>query len=165
MKNIVVILPLLFFFQTFSQTQSHYDNVLLNKPADYKKAEPIVILAADYVYSSPISKDDVNRTNAISFIRKWMLGTPDFSFTFDETIAKVSKSDVEMAPLYMTCLVMYALQKGKGTDREEIRYNAYIKLVEYCENPANNYKARGEVKKMVDAKNQGRLKEYIEIKK
>lgn len=124
-----------------------------------------MMLAADYVYSTPISKDDVNRTNAITFIRKWMLGTPDFSFTFDETIAKISKSDVEMASLYMTCLVRYAIQKGKGTDREEIRYNAFVKMAEYCENPANNYKARGEVKKMIDAKNQGKLKEYIEIKK
>jgi hypothetical protein len=139
--------------------------VLLNTPNDYRKAEPIVTLAADYVYSSPISKDDVSRSNAISFIRRWMQGTPDFSFPFDETISKISKSDGEIVPMYMTCLVRYAIQKGKGTDRDEIKYNAYVQLAEYCENPVNNYKIRGEVKKMIDAKNQGKLKEYLEIKK
>jgi len=164
-KNIILLGILLYTINSFSQSHSQYDNVLLSKPADYKKAEPIVILAADYVYTSPISKDDVNRTNAISFIRKWMQGTPDYSFPFDETISKIAKTDGEMVPLYMTCLVRYAIQKGKGTDREEIKYNAYIQLAEFCENPANSYKARGEVKKMIDAKNQGKLKEYLEIKK
>jgi len=34
----------------------------------------------------------------------------------------------------------------------------------YCENPDNNYKPRGEMKKMLDAKNQNKLKEYLETK-
>lgn len=165
MKKILIAILLLVSLDSFSQGPSQFDNIMLSKPADYKKAEPYVVLAAEYVYSSAIDKDDVHRMNAISFIMRWMQGTPDFSFTFDETITKVTKSDNELIGIYMVCLAKYALEKGKGVDREEVKYNAYILMAEYCENPLNNYKIRGETKKMIDAKNQGKLKEYLDSKK
>jgi len=164
-KKILTIVLLFLAFSSFSQSPSLYDNIILSKPDDYRKAEPYVVLAADYVYASAINKDDIHRSNAISFIMRWVQGTPDFSFSYDETIAKISKSDNEMIGLYVTCLASSALQKGKGADREDIKYNAYLLIAEYCENPLNNYKARGEVKKMIEAKNQGKLKEYLETKK
>jgi hypothetical protein len=47
-------------------------------------------------------------------------------------------------------------------DRDELKLNSYRMLAIYCENPANNYKPRGEMKKMIDAKNQNKLKEYLD---
>jgi len=149
----------------YSQSPSQYDNVLLTNASEFRKAEPQVMLAADYVYNSPIDKDDAHRTNAIRFIMKWMQGTPDYSFPIDETLTKITKNDNELFGVYMACITKYALQKGKGTDREDIKYNSFLLLANYCENPANNYRVRGEVKKMIDAKNQNKLKEYLESKK
>jgi hypothetical protein len=152
-------------FSTFAQNKSQYDNVFLTTANDFKRAEPQVILASDYVYSNPVEKDNAHRESAINFVMKWMQGTPDFSFPLDETLTKIAKNDYDLIGVYIACCAKYALEKGKGVSRDDIKYNSYVLLVTYCENPNNNYKIRGEVKKLADAKNQGKLKEYLESKK
>lgn len=164
MKTFLSILFLSAAFSTFSQTISQYDNILLTTANEYRRAEPQVILAADYVYSTPIDKDNQNRKNAISFITRWMSGTSDFSFVMDATIMKVTNNDRDVLGVYVACLTKYALEKGKGVDREELKLNSFLLLAKYCENPDNNYKSRGETKKLIEAKNQGKLKDYLDSK-
>ena len=162
MKVFLSLLLMLLAVNSFSQNTSQYDNILLNTAADYRKAEPMVSLAADYVYTTPIDKENINRKNAIAFILRWMQGTSDYSFAVDESMRKITNDDRELIGLYAACITGYALQKGKGVDRDELKLNSYRMLAIYCENPANNYKPRGEMKKMIDAKNQNKLKEYLD---
>jgi len=164
MKTMFLILFWCVAFSAFSQNTSQYDNIPLHTAADYRKAEPHVILASDYVYSSPIDKEDLNRKNAVSFVMKWMQGTSDYSFGMDETISKISNGENEILGLYFTFLAKYALSKGKGADRDDLKYNAYLMLATYCENPVNNFRIRGEVKKLIEAKNQDKLKEFLDSK-
>lgn len=163
-KTIFSIFFLCVAFSVFSQNTSQYDNIPLSSASNYRKAEPQVMLAADYVYSTPIDKDNINRKNAISFIMKWMAGTSDYSFGMDVTINKIANGDNEILSLYFVCLAKYALAKGKGVDREDLKLNAYMLLATYCENPNNKYKPRSEVKKMIEAKNQNKLKEFLDSK-
>lgn len=164
MKTLLSILFYITAISVFSQNTSQYDNIPLNSAAAFRKAEPQVILAADYAYSSPIDKENMNRKNAISFVMKWMAGTSDYSFGMDETISKISNGENEILGIYFISLAKYALSKGKGVDREDAKYNAYVMLINYCENPANNFRIRGEVKKMIEANKQGKLKEFLDSK-
>ena len=164
MKALFSILLSCLAFSVFSQNSSQYDNIPLTSAANYRKAEPQVILASDYVYSSPVDKENMNRKNAIAFIMKWMGGTSDYSFGMDETISKIAGGDNDILGMYFVCLAKYALDKGKGVDREELKHNAYLLLAMYCENPDNNYKPKGEVKKLIEAKNQDKLKEFLDSK-
>ncbi len=66
MKILFSILLCSITFGAFSQATSKYDNILLNSAANYRKAEPEVRLAADYVYSTPIDKENTNRKNAVA---------------------------------------------------------------------------------------------------
>ena len=165
MRIILALLMGCAILSSFAQSKSQYDNVFLATASDFKRAEPQVILASDYVYSNPVEKDNAHRESAINFVMKWMQGTPDYSFPLDETLTKIAKNDYDLIGVYIACCAKYALEKGKGVSRDEIKYNSYVLLVTYCENPNNNYKIRGEVKKLADAKNQGKLKEYLESKK
>ncbi len=164
MKIILPVLFILLQISAFAQPSTQYDNILLSTPKEYRKAEPQVILAADYVYASPIDKDNLNRQNAISFIMRWMSGTPDYSFVPDKSVMKITNNDNELLGVYFACLAKYALEKGKAVEREELRINSYKLLAIYCENPENNYKPRGEIKKLIEAKNQDKLKEYLDSK-
>jgi hypothetical protein len=165
MKIFLMILFPFVAITAFSQNLSQYDYIPLRTAVDYRKAEPQVVLASDYVYSTPIDKENQNRKNAMSFIVKWMSGTSDYSFIVDETVLKITNNDNEVLGVYFACITKYALEKGKGVDRDELKYNSFLLLATYCENPDNNYKPRGEIKKLIDAKNQGKLKEYLESKK
>ncbi len=165
MKIILSALLIFAALSIFSQNKSQYDNVLLNTANDFKRAEPQVILASDYVYSNPVEKDNAHRESAINFVMKWMQGTPDYSFPLDATLTKIAKGDYDFIGIYIASSAKYALQKGKGVSREDIQYNAYLLALDYCENPLNNYKIKGEIRKLADAKNQDKLREYLESKK
>lgn len=82
----------------------------------------------------------------------------------DEALFKITNNDKDILGVYFACLAKYALQHGKNVDRSDLRYNSYLMLAQYCEIPENNLKPRGEIKKMVEAKNQNQLKEYLEKK-
>ncbi len=164
MKFQSILLFLFLSFNAFSQKSSQYDYIPLTTAKEYRKAEPQVILAADYVYSSPIDKDNLNRGEATKFVMKWMGGTSDYSFAPDKTVSKITNGNNELYGLYFVCLAKYALEKGKGTDREELKLNAYILLATYCENPVNKCVIKGEIKKLIEAKNQNSIKQYIESK-
>lgn len=164
MKIFFLIMIMLAAFGAISQNSSQYDNIQLTTANDYRNAEPQVMLAADYVYSTPIDKDNLNRKNSISFIMKWMAGTSDYSFAMDATLMKIANNDREVVGVYAVCLAKYALGHGMGVDRDSLKYNSYLLLANYCEDPGNNYKPRGEIKKLIDAKNQHKLKEYIDSK-
>ena len=164
MKQQAFIVFFLLTLNAVSQKQSQYDYIPLTNAKEYRKAEPQVILAADYVYSSPIDKDNVYRGEATKFVMKWMGGTSDYSFTPDKTVSKVTNGNNELYGLYFVCMAKYALEKGKGIDREELKLSAYALLATYCENPANKCVIKGEIKKLIEAKNQNAIKQYIESK-
>jgi len=147
-----------------AQGLMQYDNIPLKTANDCRKAEPQVMLAADYVYSSSIDKKDKNREGAIGFIMRWMNGTGDYSFVRDETVMRVCCNEKELIGIYMACTAKYALSKGKAVDREDLKINSFLLLAKYCENPANNCKPHGELKKLIEAKNRNQLKEFLEPK-
>jgi len=165
MKTFLSLLLLFISLQSFSQKPSQYDHIMLTKASDYRKAEPEVMLACDYVYTTPVDKENMNRNNAVTFIVKWMQGTPDYPFVMDKTVYTLTNNDNLVLSVYFACISKYALEKGKGVDREDLQYNAFLLLANYFENPNNNYKPRGEMKKLVDAKNQNKLKEFLASKK
>jgi len=164
MKYCITLIFLFFGLGVFSQNFSNYQNITLQTAADYRKVEPQVMLAYELVLSTPVDKKNTNRLDAISFIMRWMSGTSDYSFVMDETLFKITNNDKDILGVYFACLAKYALQHGKNVDRSDLRYNSYLMLAQYCEIPENNLKPRGEIKKMVEAKNQNQLKEYLEKK-
>ena len=164
MKTLFSFILITLALNTYSQKVSPYDNIQLHTASDFRKAEPHVILASELVLSLPIEKENINRNNAISFIMKWMSGTSDYSFMMDETLVKVTGNDRDLIGVYCACISKYAIEKGKGYDRDSLKLNAYILLARYCENPNNKYKVRGEIKKLIDAKNENKVKEYLDSK-
>ena len=164
MRCYIILFLLIVAQNVFSQNFANYQNITLQTAADYRKIEPQIMLAYELVLSTPVDQKNNNRLDAISFIIRWMSGTPDYSFIMDETLHKVSNGDKDILGVYFACLVKYALEHGKNVDRADLRYNSYLMLAQYCENPDNNLKPRGELKYLVAAKNQNQLKEYLEKK-
>jgi hypothetical protein len=165
MKYLISIILVTLALNSFSQDFAQYESIPMSTAAEFRRAEPQVALAADFVYNVPIDKTNLNRKNALSFIIKWMRGTSDYSFVVDESLKKITYNDQDLASVYFACLAKSALQKGKDADRDEIRTYSYILFATYCENPENNYVPKGEMRKLVDAKNKGQMKEYLETKK
>jgi hypothetical protein len=146
---------------SFAQS-TNFDEVKLEKAADYKVAEPFALEASNYLHSTPFDKNDVTRLKALQFIIKWMSGTPDYMFTLDGTPSKMSKGNSDVLGLYMAALTKYVLEnKEAAKNAQLVKLNAVTLVLAYCENTANNMKMTKELKRLSAAKAKGELEKNI----
>ena len=147
-----------------SFTQSTYANIKLEAKEDYQQAEPSVLKASDYLFTSKYDKDDLERLYAIEFIMKWMGGTPDFSFEMNEKFMKPFVEETDLLGLYMGAVAKFAIEhKEQVKDANAINLNAVKMVIDYSNKPANNLKQTGELKKLATALKKGELEKYFGI--
>lgn len=162
MKHLIV----LFFIacNTFAGAQSlpMFDLIKLEKPVDYKAADPFVLQTANYLLSVPYMKDNKDRTSALQFMSKWMNGTIDYSFSFGETERKMFSENNELFGVYMASLAKYTLEnKVAAKDSKVAKLNALIMMLDYCEQKSNNIKYSKQLKKLSEAKAKGQLDQFL----
>jgi hypothetical protein len=163
MRYLIVFLIITMVRPAFSQSIPDYSNIPLTQAADYKKAEPAVLQASGYVLSTPYSKEDQVRLNSVQFILKWMTGTPDYSFTFGESASKYFKDDVNILSLYIAAMAKFSLENpALSKDTKAVGVNAMTTVLTYCNDPANNIKMNKPMKKLWEAKEEGKLAEALD---
>ena len=119
---------------------------------------------ANYVLSVPVEDENSNRLITLQTIIKWMSGTPDYQFEIDESITNLFKKNDSVLGLYMASMTKFVLEnRDKTGDKNEVKYNTYSILLDYCDNPVNKVKMTKELQKAIDKKKDGKLKEYLKI--
>jgi hypothetical protein len=164
-KRALSVICLLFLaLSGFSQDFAALANYSFAAKEDYKKAEDKALECATYLIGKPLDQSDPNRLYAVQFLLRWMEGTPDHSFMLDETAVKLSKTNNDLLGVYMAAMVRYAIQNPEqAKDAKATKLNTITSLLTYCENADNKVKLDKELKKMLEAKNKGQLKEYLKI--
>ncbi len=168
MKKIATISILLLglFSATYAQDYSNLDRIPLKEKADYQKNEAQVLECSNYILSSTATENhnNINNLNALKFLIRWMSGTPDFQFDIDATIAEPSKSNPALLGVYMACMAKFVLEnKDKAKDPKEVKYNSILTFIGYCEDASKMVKPNRELKKLIKAKNDNTLKEYLKL--
>lgn len=149
---------------TVAQDLPNFDEIKLEKDTDYVIAESAALKAANYLLHVPVNPYNFKRMRAQSFLKKWMDGTPDFTFEIDETATKIAEHDVNVLTLYMAAMAKYCLQnKSKADNRKAVKINAIKTVLGFCENPNNNIKVKGELKKLSAKHEKGELGKYLGI--
>ena len=150
--------------QILAQDYSNLEKVQLKGNEDYAKNEVLVLECSGYLLNSPLEAldSDINRLRALQFIMRWMEGTPDYMFGLDESISKVINSESKLLGIYMACMTKFVLEnKEKSSDQKEIKYNSFLTLIAYCEDQDKGVKLNKELKKLIKARNDGTLREYL----
>jgi hypothetical protein len=146
-----------------AQTLPNFDLIKLEKTSDYKAAEPFVLQTATYLLSIPFKKDNKDRLNCLRFISKWMFGTTEHSFVFEDAAGKIGKDNNDLLGLYMAAMAKYTLEnKAASKDAKLVKLNALILLLNYCENKDNNIKMSKQLKKLSEAKEKGQLEQSLQ---
>jgi len=161
-KILFVLLILTSTLNLFSQDYSKLKEVNLSDSLNCKNAQPKVIECCDYLLMKPCV-ETLTSLNAISFIIEWMGATPNFTFSLEENIYKVIKSDLNLTSRYYASLAKVALEKNYTENCMELQLNAITTLLEYCELSKNQVKISKKLQKYIDSKNAGTLKELIKI--
>ena len=158
----LTILSLLFSFFVFAQ--SPYGDVKLEAPEDYRIAEPSVLKATNYLFTTKYDKDDLERLYAIEFIMKWMGGTPDYDFVLSENFTKPFLHETDLLGFYMAAIAKFILEnKTQAKETTKVNISAAKMIIDYSNKAANNLKQTGELKKMAAASKKGELEKYFGI--
>ncbi len=147
-----------------AQDYSGLNDIALKDKADYSKTEDKVLECSKFILTQPVDTKDPNCKYCMSFIVRWMSGTPDYSFGIDDSVGKLTKSNQLLIGVYMACMNIYVLNnKDKAGDANAVKLNSVSMFLDYCSNPAIKVKPDGELKKALKAKNDNKLKEYLKI--
>ncbi|HTE24030.1 hypothetical protein [Flavitalea sp.] len=162
MKTISFIILAFFTTSSFAQSSPNYDDVELTQASDYKIADSFALQASNFLFATPFEKNNIQRLKSLSFIIKWMSGTPDYSFTLDEVATKLTKGSDDLLGLYMAAMTKYSLEnKESSKDQKLVKLNSLTILLNYCENANNNIKMTKQLKKLSEAKAKGQLEQSI----
>lgn len=162
MKKLIFVTLLLVYFNSSFCQLPNYDDIKLEQGPDYAAAEPSVTKAVDYILSKPLEKDDLDRLKSLQFLIKWMSGTPDFTFSLDESTSKLWKGNDDLLGVYMACMTKYCLEnKANSKDEKVVKLNAVKLLLAYCENPDNKVKMTKPLKKLSEANQKGELEKEL----
>ncbi|MBK7212412.1 MAG: hypothetical protein IPH88_03735 [Bacteroidales bacterium] len=131
---------------------------------DCIKQNDNALLCANYLLSGTIkdNSDDYNHLNALQFLFKWMEASPEFSFMIDEPIVKISKSNTTLLGVYMAAMTKFVLEnKDKSKDNQQVKYGSFLIFIDYCQDPKNEVKLNKEIKKLIKAKEENTLEDYL----
>ncbi|HXB39736.1 MAG TPA: hypothetical protein VNZ49_04290 [Bacteroidia bacterium] len=160
MKKFISLVLIFTTLNALSQNYSELKSIKLDDSLQCKNAEKKVLECSDYLLSTPCV-ENLKNLNACQFIIEWMEKTPDYTFGFDDAVYKSIKSDVILSGVYLASQSKIAIvEKPRSTD---INFKIkYVKMfLEYCEKPENKVKLSSKIKKLIAAKNEGKLKEAL----
>lgn len=144
-----------------AQIGPDYTQVKLDKPEDYRAANTFALTAANTLLSNPVDKDKTDRLNCQKFLVKWMSGTPDYGFTFDNS-EKLLNNNLDLMTLYIASMVKYCLEnKVESINQEKIKLGSWKILLAYCDIPGNDVRLTKKLKKLIEANKDGELEKNL----
>ena len=160
-----VIFMAVFLFKTlcsFSQDFTSLSDIPLKTEPEYKEAEKQVNECAEYILDSPFDQENKNLAEAGRFLLRWMGGTPDYKFNIDSQAARLIEGNEMLLSIYLAGMTKFVLENpDKADNQQKMKEYAVKSLLEYCENPENRIKPKGELKKLIKANQKGKLDEYL----
>jgi hypothetical protein len=148
-----------------AQNLPDFGAIKLEKREDFNStADNAALQASNFLLSTPLEKDNIDRLKSLQYIIRWMSGTPDYTFTLDEQATKFAKKNDDLLGLYMASMTKYVLEnKPDAKDQNKIKLNAMKLIIAYAKDQKNNVKMNSELKKATEADDKGELATYLKI--
>jgi hypothetical protein len=161
MKKLVFLFSLFFSAATFAQTNY---NIPLKTKEECKAAEPAVLIAAGVVLSSPMN-DEAGHAAQL-FVMRWA-DNSEYTITIAGPISSYwkGKTNGNIPWIFAACQAKYIIEHpDKAKDTDAILLAAYNMLAEYVGKASNGVTITKNVQKLLDAKKNDAMAEYIKAK-
>lgn len=165
-KLIVLLLSGLLLHNAFAQSLPDFDAIKLEKKEDFNQtSDNAALQASNFLLSTPMEKDNIDRLRSLAYVIKWMSGTPDYMFALDEQATKFAKKNDDLLGLYMAAMAKFVLEnKSDAKDQNKIKLSAMKLIIAYAKDEKNKVKLNSELKKAMEADEKGQLGEYLKIR-
>jgi len=165
MKSLRIVLVMLIIclpLSLIAQDHSTFDDIKLTDSISCLDAQTKVLECCDYLLKSPCVYN-VNDFLKAMFIAKWMGATPDFLFSFEDGFSASLKGDLNLSGRYFASMAKVAIENSIKQNSVDFQLKAITTVLEYSELPINKVTITKDLKKYIDAKNDGSLKDLIKV--
>ena len=163
----VIFLVLFGFLSSVSIAQNlpDFDAIKLEVKDDYTSAaDNAALIASNYILSTPLQKNNLDRLKSLQYIIRWMTGTPSYSFTIDESATKFARKNEDLLGLYLASMTIFVLEnKADAQDQDKIKLNAIKHVLGFVKDEKNNVRINSELKKLMEADAKGELAAYLKL--
>jgi len=165
MKTLTTLLVLFSVSFLLRAQDPQMNEQIINEDEQIAQLEKKVMESCELLLNTPVNKKDENRINASQLIIQWMESTPDYSFSIDENIYMLTKSNASMLNVYLASLVKATLDNINPYENEkEVKMNCVNTFLDYCSTSKNKLKPNKGIKKMIKARDSGTLSDYLALK-
>lgn len=145
---------------TYAQSAPDYSKHPLNNEKNTRAADATALEAANFLLKTPIDFKEADRKSSIAFLIKWMEASPDYSFSLDNSMT-ILGDDVNHSALYIAAMSKYQIENKVFESTDDSKVQTWKIIAEYVNNPNNNIKVKGKIKKLVEANEKNKLEEYL----
>lgn len=161
----ILTLSLVLLISDYAQSQnfSVYKDFKFSRPEQYREHEQMALEASKFILSTKQTQENTERLFAIQFMMKWMEGTPDHNLEIKPWLAGIMKADQFLYPVGLAALTRVALdEKYENVSEEKFQLEAANLIADYISNKEYGIRARSTAKKFMQAREEGKLTEFIE---
>lgn len=157
----VFLLTTLATYPVFAQVLPRIDRYNLATEEGCAAADKIALKVADYLFHTPMIKDDENRMRAESFLNRWMEGTPTYNFVIDKDVLDNFEGDVYLENMFMAGLTRFTLQNPSVKNDDAISIGAMKQVLDYANNDDNKVLLTRRLEKLLAAEQKGDLEKKL----
>jgi hypothetical protein len=147
----------------FSQNIPFVEGLRMDTPQDYHNADSTVLLVSHYLLSIPINTENYNRLKISLFLTRWMDGSPEFTVVPNTKVTRYIENDVDLMAVYYASLCSFVLEYPSVKDKAAITLNTAKTLADYIGNGNNHVILTRQLRKMVAANQEGKLKSFLNL--
>ncbi len=115
------LLAFIFPLFTYAQALPELNKVRLNKKAQFKDAEALVLKTTEFLLRQDLEKEKASRRKAGQFLMRWMNGTPDYLFYLEPADILYFENNTDYMLSFMAALTHYSIKHP-----QESRVNKFI---------------------------------------
>lgn len=129
---------------------------------DYKKTEPLVLRATEWLVKTPVSENPDKRKEINAFLMKWMTGSPTVSIELVSGIVPLDCADCLMS--FMSGWTTYSLENNYSKNKVDGAVAGAENAIEFYLNNKSELGKNSDMEKLIKQQKKGKLPEYIESK-
>lgn len=164
-KHFLITLGLsLILFSSYAQNWDALSDLSFKDAQDCRNYDDEALIAANFILDAPleVNSSDMDHVNAWLFLFKWMITTEDYHFELDDTFSQMMKPNENLVGVVLSSMVKTTMEnKDKNLNQSEIKLMYVNTFLDYCTDPANGVKIKKDLKKMVQARDENRLEEFL----
>lgn len=135
-----------------AQSVFPYEEIKLDKAADFRQSETLALSAADYLLSHPFDENVPGRERAFDFLVRWTAGAQGYDFNLRGVILELA-DDKNLMKVYLPAMVKFCLEnKAIGNTPRLIEAAAIQSVLKYADEPGNKFSLKKKTRKRLETK-------------